>query len=387
MDDHEYEKRLAAAEHECEKLYEMISTRDKLVNTCKYASDSKHLNSSEVCNAITHVEHIIDELTRRIETVQSENIIEDIILEYSTSHAKTTLPSQPPPSSCSQTAPVNTTEDAPVPVIKNIPRGLECFGFEFDENLPAGLQDSTIVDYACTSCGSTEYVVEDCSSSRICCECGLSSYFSEMTVKNLPYGDYPRPIVSGQYKRINHFREWLSTMQGVESTQILDENMEQIRKQIFEVWGYSEENITPTVVTSSLRSLGYTQLYDHSVKIYTILTGRITFRLTISEEECLQNMFRQCEQLFENIPREYLINHVNRPTKTVYYRKNFPAYSYMIYKFFELLYGKGTDKFNEYTRYLKIPKAKQILDSHDNIWMYMCKKKNWKYYPTSNRTK
>ena len=79
-------------------------------------------------------------------------------------------------------------------------------------------------------------------------------------------------------------------------------------------------------------------------------------------EERLRIMFKDIQKPFDdNCPPE---------------RKNFLSYSYVLYKYCELL---SEDK---YLKYFPLLKSKEKLYQQDVIWKKICEVLHWEYIPT-----
>ena len=79
-------------------------------------------------------------------------------------------------------------------------------------------------------------------------------------------------------------------------------------------------------------------------------------------EETLRIMFKDIQKPFDD----------NCPTE----RKNFLSYSYVLYKFCELLSE------DEYLQYFPLLKSKEKLYHQDVIWKKICYDLRWEYIPT-----
>ena len=79
-------------------------------------------------------------------------------------------------------------------------------------------------------------------------------------------------------------------------------------------------------------------------------------------EERLRIMFKDIQKPFDdNCPED---------------RKNFLSYSYVLYKFCELL-----DE-DQYLQYFPLLKSKSKLYAQDQIWKKICDTLRWEYIPT-----
>jgi hypothetical protein len=76
-------------------------------------------------------------------------------------------------------------------------------------------------------------------------------------------------------------------------------------------------------------------------------------------EEKLRYMFKEIQPSFQkNCPKD---------------RSNFLSYSYILYKFFELL------ELDEYKIYFPLLKSRDRLISHDQIWKKICDYLRWEF--------
>tara|TARA_R110002074_G_scaffold8841_2_gene35780 strand:+ start:7650 stop:8555 length:906 start_codon:yes stop_codon:yes gene_type:complete len=194
----------------------------------------------------------------------------------------------------------------------------------------------------CTICGlSTSYI------------CGDLTYKEEQEIeKNIVYS----------YKRENHFNEWISQFQGNESTTIPMEIIEQLRFEFKKQKLKNLKDITHPKVRALLKKLRLNKYYEHVPYIATILNGINPPKMSNVLEAKLRLMFTEIQGPFErNCPEE---------------RKNFLSYSYVLYKFCELL---GEDK---YLPCFPLLKSKEKLKQQDSIWKGIAKDLHWEYIPT-----
>ena len=111
-----------------------------------------------------------------------------------------------------------------------------------------------------------------------------------------------------------------------------------------------------------LKKLNLNKYYDHVHHIIYRINGLPPPKLSKELEEELKNMFRQIQDPFaECCPKR---------------RSNFLSYSYVIRKFLELL-GE-----NKYIDYFPLLKSREKLYNQDKIFKCICKKLEWKFYPS-----
>ena len=215
----------------------------------------------------------------------------------------------------------------------------------------------------CPNCtGSTVYHLRD-TSDLVCESCGL--IIACLISEELTYREEQETsekIVNYSYKRENHFNEWLSQFQAQETTNIPTEVIEQLRNELKKIKIKIVEEITHARVRSLLKKLKLNKYYEHVPYITNILSGLSPPKMPQELEEKLRIMFKDIQKPFDD----------NCPTE----RKNFLSYSYVLYKFCELL---SEDK---YLKYFPLLKSKEKLYQQDVIWKKMCKTLKWEYIPT-----
>ena len=164
------------------------------------------------------------------------------------------------------------------------------------------------------------------------------------------------------YKRINHFREWCNQVQGKESTDIPDEIFEKILTEIKKEKIVDLKTITYSKMRDILKRLRINKYYEHINYIINRINGIPTPQFSPELEEKLCNMFRSIQAPFlKHCPKD---------------RKNFLSYSYVLYKFFQIL------GLNEYLKYFPLLKSREKLYVQDQIWKKICIDLNYEIIPS-----
>ena len=164
------------------------------------------------------------------------------------------------------------------------------------------------------------------------------------------------------YKRINHFREWCNQVQGKESTDIPDEIFEKILIEIKKEKITDLKKITYLKMRDILKRLRINKYYEHINYIINRINGIPTPQFSPELEDKLCNMFRSIQAPFlKHCPKD---------------RKNFLSYSYVLYKFFQIL------GLNEYLKYFPLLKSREKLYVQDQIWKKICVELNYKIIPS-----
>ena len=164
------------------------------------------------------------------------------------------------------------------------------------------------------------------------------------------------------YKRINHFREWCNQVQGKESTDIPDEIFEKILTEIKKEKIVDTKTISYNKMRDILKRLRINKYYEHINYIINRINGIPTPQFSQELEDKLCNMFRNIQAPFlKHCPKD---------------RKNFLSYSYVLYKFFQIL------GLHEYLKYFPLLKSREKLYVQDQIWKKICLELNYEIIPS-----
>jgi hypothetical protein len=164
------------------------------------------------------------------------------------------------------------------------------------------------------------------------------------------------------YKRINHFREWCNQVQGKESTDIPNDIFEKILNEIKKEKIIDTKRITYSKMREILKRLRINKYYEHINYIINRINGIPTPQFSTELEEKLCSMFKDIQGPFlKHCPKD---------------RKNFLSYSYVLYKFFQIL------GLNEYLKFFPLLKSREKLYVQDQIWKKICEELNYKIIPS-----
>mgnify|MGYP002635108436 FL=1 len=215
----------------------------------------------------------------------------------------------------------------------------------------------------CANCPDSNIIHYQQTADLVCDGCGLivaRAISEELTYKEEQ--ETSEKIVNYSYKRENHFNEWLSQFQAQETTTIPPEVMDQLRSELKKMKVKKVEDITHAKVRGLLKKLRLNKYYEHVPYIANILSGIKPPNMPQELEEYLRIMFKDIQKPFDD----------NCPTE----RKNFLSYSYVLYKFCELLSE------DEYLQYFPLLKSKEKLYQQDVIWKKICHDLKWEFIPT-----
>ena len=209
----------------------------------------------------------------------------------------------------------------------------------------------------CEDC-QTEMIFSQNEALFTCPKCGYQEFVLIDSDKP-SYKDPPREVSYYAYKRINHFNEWLAQFQAKESTEIpstvYDEIVEELKKE--RISDYS--SLKPSKIKEILRKLHYNKYYEHVPHILNRLNGENAPVMSREIEEKLRFMFKEIQPSFQaHCPKG---------------RSNFLSYSYVLYKFCELL------ELDEYLPCFPLLKNRDKLYVQDKIWKLICQDLAWQY--------
>ena len=226
---------------------------------------------------------------------------------------------------------------------------------------------NTIDDYEdnwtiCEKCCS-EMIICLNEANITCSKCGYQDALLVDTDKP-SYKDPPREVCYYAYKKINHFNEWLAQFQAKESTEIPDDVYDAILFQLKREQIINMSILKPTKLREILRKMKYSKYYEHIPHIINRLNGLNAPFMSREDEEKLRHMFREIQPSFKkHCPKG---------------RRNFLSYSYVLYKFCELL------EMDEYLACFPLLKNRDKLYMQDKTWKLICEDMGWGYIRTTS---
>ena len=224
------------------------------------------------------------------------------------------------------------------------------------------VEKTNVLGRACPACGDKySWTHDDNASEDVCTSCGAVEYVQNDELGFKEEQEIEKNVVYS-YRRENHFNEWVSQFQAKESTSVPQEIIETLRQEFKKQKIKELSEITHEKVRGLLKKLGKNKYYEHVPYITTILNGIKPPTMPQALEDKLRLMFFQVQKPFEK----------HRPEG----RKNFLSYSYILYKFCELL---GED---EYLPCFPLLKSKEKLYNQDRMWKAICEELQWEYIKT-----
>jgi ribosomal protein S27AE len=209
----------------------------------------------------------------------------------------------------------------------------------------------------CAECG-TDMMFSQNEAMLYCTECGMTEFI--LIDSDRPsYKDPPRESSYYAYKRINHFNELLAQFQAKGSAEIPQDVLDQIITELKKQRITDFKNIKYRQMREILRKLKLNRQYDHIPYIISRLNGSIAPVMDRETEEKLRHMFKEIQPSFQkHCPKN---------------RRNFLSYSYVLYKFCELL------ELDEFLASFPLLKNRDKLYQQSKVWESICKEMGWEY--------
>jgi Ni,Fe-hydrogenase III component G len=199
-----------------------------------------------------------------------------------------------------------------------------------------------------------------------CKDCGV---VSENTIHDfqVSYKDLQDTMMksSFSYKRINRFKEILSSLQAKENVDIPSCVINAINQEIEKEHDFDISLVDKKKIQYYLKRLSLTAYYDNIPHILNSINGINPIDIPIHVEEKLLQMFETIQDPFE-IVKERLASS----------RLSFLNYHYTLHKLSELL---SLDKLQ---KNFKLLKSIDKLRLHDSIWSGICEILGWEFIPS-----
>lgn len=209
----------------------------------------------------------------------------------------------------------------------------------------------------CPHC-DTEMIFSANEANFTCSNCGFQDFVLVDSDKP-SYKDPPREVSYYAYKRINHFNEWLAQFQAKETTEIPQEVYDAILVELKKERIMDFRTLKASKVKEILKKMKFNKYYEHIPHIINRLNGQTAAVMSREIEEKLRYMFKEIQPSFQtHCPKD---------------RNNFLSYSYVLYKFCELL------ELDEYLSCFQLLKNRDKLYVQDKIWQKICSDLSWQF--------
>jgi len=209
----------------------------------------------------------------------------------------------------------------------------------------------------CPHC-DTEMIFSANEANFTCGNCGFQDFVLVDSDKP-SYKDPPREVSYYAYKRINHFNEGLAQFQAKETTEIPQEVYDAILVELKKERIMDFRTLKASKVKEILKKMKFNKFYEHIPHIINRLNGQTAAVMSREIEEKLRYMFKEIQPSFQaHCPKD---------------RNNFLSYSYVLYKFCELL------ELDEYLSCFQLLKNRDKLYVQDKIWQKICADLSWQF--------
>ena len=232
------------------------------------------------------------------------------------------------------------------------------FGVIFDEN------DSGDDLTQCSECkhNSMSYIM--CESTMTCTNCGYCFFYQDFGAAQFSNTNNNNSEFTCQfaYKRINHFREWLTQIQGKENTIIPTDLIIKIMKELKKERIENVNEITYEKIKKYLKKSGLSKYYEHIPIIINKICRKDKLYISNETENMLLDYFSKIQGPFDK----------HRPKG----RKNFLSYSYTLHKLCQII-GR-----NDLLTMFPLLKSRTKLYLQDDTWEKICAELGWKFIPS-----
>ena len=215
----------------------------------------------------------------------------------------------------------------------------------------------------CTYCDSVE-IYKEKDTSMVCMECGI--VLEGCMIDDKPsYKDKDRLNVcptTFTYKQLNHFNEWIDSLEAAGKTDVPNEVLDQVRGELKKQRYTDPDKITAVVIRQILKKLRHNSYYDCIPMIISTVVGRKPLVIPYEMRMKLKEMFREVQKIYkQHAPK---------------HRSNFFSYPYILYKFCELIEADYV------LPYLTLLKSTEKLYQQDQVFKSICKELKWEFIKT-----
>ncbi len=233
----------------------------------------------------------------------------------------------------------------------------KCLPDEKSDNFERKIRNVNI----CSNCKGS-FVLDERCGTAICSDCGFTEVRNINMQPEWNFSESHEYVKPYTYKRPNHFKEWLTQVQGLSRCTIPKEMIDLIFNEIIVQKLNNKKLITYNKVKEILRKLKLNKYYEQIPTIIHEITGNKQLELDPKLEKHLIKMFDDIQEPFQrHCPKD---------------RKNFLSYSYTIHKFLQIL------GMNDFLVYFPLLKSRQKLFEQENIWRNICNDLKWEFIPS-----
>lgn len=262
----------------------------------------------------------------------------------------------------------NMLHERNVPCIYSSTRVISDFSYEFlHTELPNNSNLRPLLHQQCEKCWDFTFVIDVNRGIQICKRCkhvideNVSNKASFVDSHGPPLNSkkaaplLPRSHTNSFYKRINHFKTWITRLRGEPIRSITQEEIQELER-LFKSYNLPSPSFDQ--VRYVLRTHGFQHQYNNTFYIMRLISGRSVFEFSDVHANKLIERFRTIHETFT----------VSRGN-----RVNMLSYIYLIKKFCEL---EGWD---HVAQALPAIKCQEKLYSQDMIWKEVCRRHGYKF--------
>ena len=216
----------------------------------------------------------------------------------------------------------------------------------------------------CSECkqNSMTYIMSE--STMTCTNCGYCYFYQDFGAAQFSNTTNNNSEFTCQfaYKRINHFREWLTQIQGKENTVIPTDLIIKIMKELKKERIENVNEITYEKIKKYLKKSGLSKYYEHIPIIINKICRKDKLYISSETENVLLDYFGKIQIPFDK----------HRPKG----RKNFLSYSYTLHKLCQII-GR-----EDLLTLFPLLKSRTKLYLQDDTWEKICAELGWKFIPS-----
>jgi hypothetical protein len=231
----------------------------------------------------------------------------------------------------------------------------------FPKDAAAVPRDTRTNQASCACGGTRRYDARE--QQLVCTSCGVSVH--DFTIAMPQHGTEESSVVPHfTYKKVNHFREWLSQVQAREMSDLsapVAAVLQELKKE--RMTEEEQVKLTPAKIRAYLRRLRLGN-YDHVHLIHAQITGRRPPQFDHETEAKLVDMFKATLAPFELVRQRVCPD-----------RRNFLSYSFVLRKLTGILGIKVQDG----ELYFPLLKSREKLYTMDCMWRGICSELSWPF--------
>jgi hypothetical protein len=224
------------------------------------------------------------------------------------------------------------------------------------------------------ACPCTDIVVDTCTATIVCRNCGRARPYLDNTEAHVNYNDLPVRRHGGGYRPPNHFSEIVAQFQGKRRARAPPDVVRSVRTDCAR-YHIPPNGITAVVVRRFLKQRRRSDCYKFCAEVAATLSGIPPPYMTPMQEDRVAMLFPLTVQAYRTSPR-YLRRRRNRNGRLKLEPNNM-NYFYVFYKLCQML------GYDEFLPYIPLPKSAANIDDNDrNGWRHVCAANGWRYTPT-----